>query len=344
MTSKLAWGQATAVLLLATALGSADAAVEGTITLMRDPSIGLPFTTPDASLPAPWVSYALGLRTTAGELIAGVEATLHGQFHQRWNFDEDLGSFQQTSNNANISNGDSHLRAAAGALFAFGPTENNSGASSPLPDTPISDYGVGTTLQGAWGIPPAQTTTNLAYIVIPKGSQPTLNFAIRVADPGGNIIGELNEFSFVPTFATAQISGNGMVINDGDNTPRLEDRTDFGDVEIGSFTQRTFTISNTGSQPVSLGPATLTGPYSLLGPLPSTINPGGSANFSVQLDTTTPGFFPGSISFASNAYLNGPFNFSLAAQVIPEPASTVLLAMGILGFAGGVHRLERKVV
>ena len=45
---------------------SSEAAVQGTITLMRDPTIGVPFTSPDATLSAPWVSYALGLRSTAG--------------------------------------------------------------------------------------------------------------------------------------------------------------------------------------------------------------------------------------------------------------------------------------
>ncbi len=183
-----------AALSLAVMLGTtAEAAVIGTATLVRQPP-GVPFAAPDAALPAPWVGYSLGLQTTASELIAGIDVTIHGTLHQRWVFNEDFAMFDPTPNSANQSNGDSHLRAPAQIGFN-GPSEDNSGNGSPLADTATSDYGVGSFLSGTWGVTNA-TTANLAYIVIPSGSEPLTDIRVLVGNSQGDIIGELTSRDF----------------------------------------------------------------------------------------------------------------------------------------------------
>jgi hypothetical protein len=183
-------------LVVALAVSSAaQAAILGTATLKGNPP-GVAFTSPDQALAAPWQSYALDLASNAGELIGGIDVVISGQLHQRWTFDEDAGAFIATGNSANTTNGDSHLRAVTGAIFGAGPTEDNPGTGSPLANTATAQYGVGTSLSGAWGITAAASTASLAYIVIPANSIPTLNIAVKVADPGGNIIGDLNCSSF----------------------------------------------------------------------------------------------------------------------------------------------------
>jgi hypothetical protein len=69
---------------------------------------------------------------------------------------------------------------------------------SPLADTPNYDYGVGTFLTDVWGITNATTTANVAYIVIPKGTESLLDIRAVVANPQGQIIADLGERDFFP--------------------------------------------------------------------------------------------------------------------------------------------------
>ncbi len=56
----------------------------------------------------------------------------------------------------------------------------------------------------------------------------------------------------VPTLPIVEISGNGMVIGDGDDSPTLDDHTDFGGTGLGSSITRTFTITNVGTASLNL--------------------------------------------------------------------------------------------
>lgn len=310
---------------------TSTAAVRGTITLMRDPTIGVPFTAPDGALPAPWVSYALGLRSTAGELLSAFDFTLsHPQLHQRWVSDGD-GGVTPTANETSFSNGDSHLRTGAGALFGSGPTEDNSGIGSPLNDTGVGDYGLGSNLSGAWGLGfVGSTTPSLAYIVIPKGTEHLLNIRAKAANSGGSgLLGDLTEADFLSVLPTIRVDGNGIEILSGDNTPRPEDGTDFGINGLGETERRTYEIRNTSLVPLALGPPTLTGSFVLEGDaFPNTVLPGASASFNVLMHRDSPGSFLGSIGFGTNA---GRYEFALAGHAVPEPTAIGLYGSALVG-------------
>ncbi len=98
-----------------------------------------------------------------------------------------------------MSQGDSHLTAAKGALFGSGPAEDNPGTGSPL-SSGVFLYGVGSYLQGAWGIPMASpgSSVSLAYIVVPCGSEFIPDIRVRVANISGDIIASLSTLDFVP--------------------------------------------------------------------------------------------------------------------------------------------------
>ncbi len=182
----------------------AEAAIIGTATLVRNPPT-VPFTAPESALGAPWVGYELSLQSTAGEIIAAVDVTINGQLHQRWS-DIDFDTIPDPSpNSANVSQGDSHLSAIPGALFASGPVEDNPGTGSPLTSGSFL-YGVGTYLRGAWGIRAASQTTSasLAYIVIPSGSLHLLDVRVRAANSAGDIIADLTESDFFDVFPGIQ--------------------------------------------------------------------------------------------------------------------------------------------
>ena len=182
---------AAATALSLTAGASAPGAVIATATLIKEPP-ATPFGAPDAALPAPWVSYRLSLTADGGDLIQAVEMSISGQLHQRWvstNYD---GVYDTpTGNSTNQTNGDSHFMATAGMLFASGPTEDNPATGSPL--SPLNDdstgRGVGTFMSATFGSPgTALTSMNVAYIVVPKGSEPNLDIQLQVFNPMGEII------------------------------------------------------------------------------------------------------------------------------------------------------------
>ena len=192
---------AVSLYLLLLAVASSDASVIGTATLIKHPP-DTPFNNPDAALPAPWASYRLSLHSNAGEIIQGLDVTIVGPMHQRWDdTDFDCNPTENpTANGLSQVNGDSHLLAPAGSLFGEGPSEDNPATGSPLPnpDPCTRIYGVGSYLRGAWAMPNLSTTADLAYIVVPKGSESQLSLDVRVAGPNFDPIRQLDKDDFFP--------------------------------------------------------------------------------------------------------------------------------------------------
>ena len=169
-------------------------------TKIKDPSAGAPFSSPDAALGSPWVSYRLSLTATGTDTIQAVDATITGPLHQRWTSSNSDGVYDTaTGNSTNTTNGDSHFMATASMLFASGPTEDNPFTGSPLSPSNTADtgYGVGTSMSAVFGPPGAAVTSlNLAYIVIPKGSESSLTYHVNVLNPNGDIIATLDNSPF----------------------------------------------------------------------------------------------------------------------------------------------------
>lgn len=300
-----------AVALAALIGTTAHSAVIGVSTLVREPA-GVPFTSPDAALGAPWVGYTLGLQSTAGELIGGIDVAITGQLHQRWTFDEDTGEFAATGNSQNATNGDSHLRAVAGALFGAGPTENNPGTGSPLPSTASSLYGVGSSLSGAWGITNAATTANVAYIVVPKGSEVSTQIAVKVANPAGDIIASLSGSDFFAT-NVAPIVGDKSVDWFSQNPPvsNSDSLSLVDDGPAGVWTIDSFSPPNAVA--ASIDPTT--GVFSWIG----NGSPAGTYNAVLKYTDGLGASDTGTLAITWH---------------IPEPSTFALFGLALVGFAG----------
>jgi glucose/arabinose dehydrogenase len=94
---------------------------------------------------------------------------------------------------------------------------------------------------------------------------------------------------------------------------------DFGATELGVGIEKTFVISNVGSQSLQLGPfPTVPERFSVPGfpPLP-TLGPGQSTSLVVSLFASQPGTFSGEISLATGDGDENPFNFTVTATVLP---------------------------
>ena len=168
----------------------------------------LPFSSDSGfnSLPAgnDWVSYVLGVSTDDGSKIQAVDVNLKGTFGQRWNWDADGQSFASTPNSLVTTGSDSHLMMPTNALSPLMPAEDGSllnSAGLPFGTPNSSSFGVGSTMHGAWAVPgieSATTSMNLAYLVIPRGSESQLEYAIDGADGNGNMLFQFRQGASFP--------------------------------------------------------------------------------------------------------------------------------------------------
>ena len=111
----------------------------------------------------------------------------------------------------------------------------------------------------------------------------------------------------------------------------MVDNTDFGAVAQSSLQQRSFTIINDTNNVQTLGVPAITGPFSLVGGFPRSLAPHASISFTLGLNTSAIGNYAGSISFGTSVIGLSPYNFSLAAQVIPEPRCAAI-AVALVAF------------
>ncbi|MCY2995653.1 MAG: choice-of-anchor D domain-containing protein, partial [Planctomycetota bacterium] len=91
----------------------------------------------------------------------------------------------------------------------------------------------------------------------------------------------------------------------------------FDNTTVGTPADKTFTIQNTGSETLTLDPASLTLPsgFSLVGSFPSSVAAGTSATVLVRLTAASSGSFQGTLSFGNSDSDENPFDVTLYGQV-----------------------------
>ena len=140
-----------------------------------------------------------------------------------------------------------------------------------------------------------------------------------------------------PTLADINIQGNGFDIANGDTSPRTEDGTDFGDIDI-SLTEpvvRSFTIQNTGTVDliIPLNGITKSGASDFgIGhvSLPLTIAPSGTATFPVIIDASGNGQRTATISIQSNDSDESPYTFNVRTVGVSPEINITGLGQNIL--------------
>ncbi|MBI3466130.1 MAG: choice-of-anchor D domain-containing protein, partial [Planctomycetes bacterium] len=114
---------------------------------------------------------------------------------------------------------------------------------------------------------------------------------------------------------------SGAEIEVSQDLTHLTDDTgslDFGVLEFNHPLEKTFTIANSGAQPLTLsGQFSVTSSaFTITPPAVSTIAPGQSTTFAVRLNATTPGIQGATINFATNDTDESTFNFNVSGTVL----------------------------
>jgi Ca2+-binding RTX toxin-like protein len=126
--------------------------------------------------------------------------------------------------------------------------------------------------------------------------------------------------------AKVTVKMGGTAIANGATTP-----IDFGTNTQGQTgTTRTFTVTNDGTDVLTLDTVNVPAGFTLVDPLVGPLTPGQSESFTIQVDTTSAGVKSGTVSFANSDPNQNPFSFAISATVnaaAPQlPEATVTLA------------------
>ena len=120
-----------------------------------------------------------------------------------------------------------------------------------------------------------------------------------------------------------EVAGQGLVIANGDTTPRTQDGTDFGQIiaEAGMIT-RTFIIHNDGNTELNInaivengGAFSVSGNPTLAAPIP----PGNSASFDVIFNPTSGGIKNATVQIRSDDPANDPYTFDVTGEGLGTP-------------------------
>ncbi len=103
---------------------------------------------------------------------------------------------------------------------------------------------------------------------------------------------------YISGIVTPEITvvSDGFMLADGDTAPRTADGTDFGlATQGGAPISRVFTVRNDGMAPLTLGTVMVPTGYTLTEGLSTSLAPGASDTFTIQLDTATAGTKTGDV-------------------------------------------------
>ncbi len=210
-----------------------------------------------------------------------------------------------------------------GALWhgTFRP-ESYPASWSPVPG-PTSGYGISGDAKyispGVWNLAvldQTSTVQNLTLtlvdgdLVITNGSNPQ-NVVIK------DYVNGTFGINLQPSGPEVEVSGNGVDILDGTVIPDGTDGTAFGTHAVGAYFERTFTVTNSGTQDLKLSALKLPKGFKIVktDKLESIIAPGETGSFTVMLDTKKVGVYGGVISFKTNDPNESLFDFAVSGSV-----------------------------
>ncbi|MEZ7528325.1 beta strand repeat-containing protein [Cloacibacterium normanense] len=130
------------------------------------------------------------------------------------------------------------------------------------------------------------------------------------------------------------VQGNSTNISDGDNTPSTTDDTDFGTTTASTNVVKTYTIQNTGTGALTVSSINMTtGTKFTIGgiTLPTTINSGSSATFTVTFNSANSGTFTDTVTINNTDANEAAYDFALRATVSVAPCTDLFISEYVEG-------------
>ena len=128
---------------------------------------------------------------------------------------------------------------------------------------------------------------------------------------------------------TGPASGTAVPIAYGTKTFAAATGTDFGKVALGAAdVVRSFRIRNTGTGRLSISGLDVPDGFDIVTPPPATIEPGASADFSIQLraSATSVGVKQGTVQFSTNDATKPVFDFAIGGELLAELVPEISVA------------------
>ncbi len=230
-----------------------------------------------------------------------------------------------SGNSVSITDGDSTPTTTDGTDFGTVLI----GQSGPTHSFTVRNDGGQTLTLGTVSVPTGYTLTEALSSSLSPGASDSFTVRLDTATTGtksgqisfSNNDSDENPFNFsvtavVTTPPEIYVSGNGVSIVDGDTTPSATGGTDFGSAqELSIGPSHTFTVRNDGGSTLTLGTPSLPAGYFISEGLNSTLAPGASDSFSVQLQTGSIGVISGQVSISTNDSDENPFNFQITGTI-----------------------------
>ena len=112
------------------------------------------------------------------------------------------------------------------------------------------------------------------------------------------------------------LKGNNLNIADGDDSPSVDDYTDFGSISgVGNKIVRTFTLQNTGTTDLKITGITSSNlSFALVDTIYSPIGAGGSATFSISFSPTVSGIQNATITINNNGCDEAVYDFAVTGK------------------------------
>ena len=260
----------------------------------------------------------------------------------RWLYGPNGGAREQdlkTMAAAPVSAAPTALAASSVAQTSFSANWNASGGATNYLLDVATDSGFTSFVSGYQNLAVGNVQT---YAVSGLTANQTYYYRVRAQNSGGT---SGNSGTIAVTtlagYAEIQVTGNGQDVANGDNSPESADGTDFGTAifDNGSSVVGSFTIENSGTVALALGPATIlgdaSGDFAVSSQPAGTVAVGGQTVVSIRFDPSSAATRDATVSFATSDTDENPFTFALRGRGVVSPSVfiTNLAASSVSGVA-----------
>ena len=176
--------------------------------------------------------------------------------------------------------------------------------------------------------------------LIHAGTMRTINTTNNTILPGVTNIGTISNRSknFIVKLRPEidiQVGPSNQSITDGDHTPSLSDKTDFGNVNTTGYATQMYKIKNTGLAPLHVPTISLTGPNAsmfTISAMPMDIPVGGVDSFAVYFYPSSPGTKTAVVNIDNNDFNEGAYDFAIQGTgTLPKYVYTTQAAANTVG-------------